>query len=103
LRLLENMLPSAQKEEERGPLDDTAGEKSCQLALSRLAWGLLGLVSDELLTRAPLGVTLASPKSRILACPRLVTNRLAGLMSRWMIPSLWAASRGFHCEVQDQD
>ena len=38
------------------------------------------------------GVTLASPKSRILACPRLVTKMLAGLMSRWTMPSAWAAS-----------
>jgi hypothetical protein len=30
--------------------------------------------------------TLARPKSRILACPRLVTKMLAGLMSRWTIP-----------------
>ena len=36
--------------------------------------------------------TFASPKSRILACPRLVTKMLAGLMSRWMIPSACAAS-----------
>jgi hypothetical protein len=28
------------------------------------------------------GATFANPKSRILACPRLVTNMLAGLMSR---------------------
>ena len=28
------------------------------------------------------GVTLASPKSSTLACPRLVTKMLAGLMSR---------------------
>ncbi len=28
------------------------------------------------------GVTLANPKSRTLACPRLVTKMLAGLMSR---------------------
>ena len=38
------------------------------------------------------GVTFASPKSRILACPRLVTKMLAGLMSRWTMPSAWAAS-----------
>ena len=28
-------------------------------------------------------MTFASPKSRILACPRLVTKMFAGLMSRW--------------------
>ncbi len=32
------------------------------------------------------GATLASPKSRILACPRLVTKMFAGLMSRWTMP-----------------
>ena len=37
-------------------------------------------------------VTFANPKSRILACPRLVTKILAGLMSRWTMPSAWAAS-----------
>jgi len=31
--------------------------------------------------------SLANPKSRIFACPRLVTKMLAGLMSRWTIPS----------------
>ena len=36
---------------------------------------------------------LARPKSRILAWPRLVTKMLAGLMSRWMMPLAWAASR----------
>ena len=39
------------------------------------------------------GLTLASPKSRILACPRWVTKMFAGLMSRWTIPLAWAASR----------
>ena len=38
------------------------------------------------------GATFAKPKSRILACPRLVTKMLAGLMSRWTIPSACAAS-----------
>ena len=38
------------------------------------------------------GVTFASPKSRILACPRLVTKMFAGLMSRWTMPSACAAS-----------
>ena len=32
------------------------------------------------------GASLARPKSRILACPRLVTKMLAGLMSRWTMP-----------------
>ena len=36
--------------------------------------------------------TLARPKSRILAWPRLVTKMLAGLMSRWTMPSACAAS-----------
>src|ERR1019366_2452044 len=35
---------------------------------------------------------LANPKSRTLVCPRLVTKILAGLMSRWTMPSAWAAS-----------
>ena len=38
------------------------------------------------------GVTFARPKSRILAWPRLVTKMFAGLMSRWTMPSAWAAS-----------
>jgi len=33
------------------------------------------------------GATFASPKSRILACPRLVTKMFAGLMSRWTMPA----------------
>ena len=37
-------------------------------------------------------MTFASPKSRILAWPRLVTKMLAGLMSRWTMPSACAAS-----------
>jgi hypothetical protein len=36
--------------------------------------------------------TFASPKSRILACPRSVTKMFAGLMSRCTIPFAWAAS-----------
>ena len=36
--------------------------------------------------------TFASPKSRILACPRSVTKMLAALMSRWTIPLPCAAS-----------
>ena len=44
------------------------------------------------LAELPTGVTFASPKSRILAWPRLVTKMLAGLMSRWTMPSAWAAS-----------
>ena len=40
----------------------------------------------------PLGRTLARPKSRIFAWPRLVTNRFAGLMSRWTMPAACAAS-----------
>ena len=35
---------------------------------------------------------LASPKSRILACPRSVTKMFAGLMSRWTMPLACAAS-----------
>ena len=33
-------------------------------------------------------VTFANPKSRIFACPRFVTKMFAGLMSRWMMPSV---------------
>ena len=36
--------------------------------------------------------TLARPKSRIFAVPRLVTKMFAGLMSRWTMPATWAAS-----------
>ena len=39
-----------------------------------------------------LSSSLARPKSRIFACPRSVTNRLAGLMSRWATPLRCAAS-----------
>jgi hypothetical protein len=46
------------------------------------------MLLDELAVTA----TFASPKSRILACPRLVTKMFAGLMSRWTMPSVWAAS-----------
>ncbi len=42
--------------------------------------------------RPAIGVSLASPKSRILAWPRLVMKMLAGLMSRCTMPSAWAAS-----------
>ena len=38
------------------------------------------------------GATLARPKSRILAWPRLVTKMFAGLISRWTMPSECAAS-----------
>ena len=40
----------------------------------------------------PAARTLASPKSRIFACPRAVTKRFAGLMSRWTMPAVCAAS-----------
>ena len=40
-----------------------------------------------------LRVNFARPRSRTLACPRLVTKMFAGLMSRWIIPFWWAASR----------
>jgi hypothetical protein len=46
--------------------------------------------------RATLSVltdTLASPKSKIFACPRFVTKIFAGLMSLWTVPFEWAASR----------
>src|ERR1035437_5343584 len=42
---------------------------------------------------APGPVIFASPKSRILACPRLVTKMFAGLMSRCTMPLAWADSR----------
>ena len=38
------------------------------------------------------GESLASPKSRIFATPRLLTKIFAGLMSRWMMPFECAAS-----------
>ena len=41
----------------------------------------------RLADRALQRVTFARPKSRILACPRLVTKMFAGLMSRWTMPS----------------
>ena len=45
---------------------------------------MIGLLTD---------VNFASPKSRILACPRLVMKMLAGLMSRWTIPSCDCSGR----------
>jgi len=38
------------------------------------------------------GVNFAKPKSRILTWQRVVTKIFAGLMSRWMMPLLCAAS-----------
>ena len=38
-------------------------------------------------------VSFAKPKSRIFACPRLVTKMFAGLISRCTMPFAWAASR----------
>jgi hypothetical protein len=44
-------------------------------------------ISEEHLTSPGTAyVSFASPKSRILAWPRLVTKMFAGLMSRWIIP-----------------
>ena len=54
----------------------------CSADASRVA---PSLVSTEILEAdepAPVKVTLARPKSRILAWPRLVTKIFAGLMSR---------------------
>ena len=48
--------------------------------------------SDSVLCSGP-GVSLASPKSRILAWPRVVKKIFAGLMSRCMMPFECAASR----------
>jgi hypothetical protein len=46
-----------------------------------------GLCADATwLDELAMGATLASPKSRILACSRLVTKMFAGLTSRWTIP-----------------
>jgi len=52
-------------------------------------WAVAPAASNTLL---PTGITFAKPKSRILACPRLVTKMFADLMSRWMMPSACAAS-----------
>ena len=45
-----------------------------------------------LLEELAVTITLASPKSSTLAWPRLVMKMFAGLMSRWMMPSVCAAS-----------
>ena len=42
----------------------------------------LGIAVKESALALPLNFAFASPKSRILACPRSVTKMLAGLMSR---------------------
>ena len=53
--------------------------------------------SDNVISFAvrPVAVTFAAtfarPKSRILACPRLVTKIFAGLTSRWTMPSEWGS------------
>ena len=52
-----------------------------------------GVVSPDLALRLGGTATFASPKSRILAWPRSVTKMFAGLMSRWTIPFVCAASR----------
>ena len=52
----------------------------------------LGVRAARLLDEPAATSTFAKPKSRILAWPRLVTKILAGLMSRWTIPSECAAS-----------
>ena len=56
--------------------------------------GLRRLTSHEAADGSPRSpyFTLANPKSRILAWPRLVTKIFAGLMSRWTMPSQCAAS-----------
>src|SRR2546429_7299625 len=48
--------------------------------------------SDRFRNAVALGRELLKPKSRIFACPRLVTKMFAGLMSRCTMRSLWAAS-----------
>src|SRR6267142_2629059 len=48
----------------------------------------------------PLGTSFARPKSSTFACPRFVTKIFAGLMSRWIIPSAWAASKASATWIQ---
>jgi len=50
------------------------------------------MVGAFMATLSGFRVTFASPKSRIFACPRFVTKMFAGLMSRWTIPFVCAAS-----------
>ena len=50
---------------------------SCVRCSDSLAVGIA-----ERLAATPAGTNFASPKSKIFACPRSVTNMLAGLMSR---------------------
>jgi len=40
-----------------------------------------------------IGIKLAKPKIKDLACTRMVMKNVRWLMSRWMIPLAWAASR----------
>ena len=53
--------------------------------------GRPAVVIDEELVAPSTGVNLARPKSKTFTWPRSVTKMFAGLMSRWMIPLLWAA------------
>src|SRR5450755_2156763 len=53
---------------------------------------MVGLAPPDTAERRRSGVSFARPKSRTLACPRLVTKMLPGLISRWTMPSLCAAS-----------
>ena len=51
-----------------------------------------GIAVTESKLAAGFSVTVANPKSRILACPRSVAKMFAGLMSRWTMPLPCAAS-----------
>ncbi len=59
--------------------------------------GLVRFFSASMVAALSLAVTgltesLARPKSKILAWPRVVTKMFAGLISRWMMPLEWATS-----------
>src|SRR6476646_1983551 len=61
-------------------------------ALARFVTAVGAFMAPASATELPARVTFASPKSRILACPRWVTKMFPGFMSRWTIPLAWAAS-----------
>ena len=61
-----------------------------QLELSRCHYNWIPTAVPVCVTPS-VPASLANPKSRIFTAPGFVTNRLAGLMSRWTMPAPWAS------------
>src|SRR5271156_129092 len=64
----------------------------CCSSTAVMVFAARALADATALEEPAMGSIFASPKSRILACPRWVTKIFAGLMSRWTIPLECAAS-----------